>query len=88
MTNLSQNFDGLKSEILDTLSKAEFELEHDHAVDTLRWVKKIDNNASEHLQIAALTHDIERGERNPTLGKIVKISKVLEISLSELFDKI
>lgn len=28
---------------------------------------------------------VERGERNPTLGKIVKITKVLGISLSDLF---
>jgi len=28
---------------------------------------------------------VERGERNPTLGKIIKIAKALDISLSELF---
>jgi transcriptional regulator with XRE-family HTH domain len=28
---------------------------------------------------------VERGERNPTLDKIVKIAKAFKISLSELF---
>ena len=28
---------------------------------------------------------VERGERNPTLSKIAKIAKTLNISLSELF---
>lgn len=31
---------------------------------------------------------IERGERNPTLDKLVKLSKALEISLSELLSEI
>lgn len=29
---------------------------------------------------------VERGERNPTLDKIIKIAKALKITLSELFD--
>lgn len=29
---------------------------------------------------------IERGERNPTLDKIIKIAKAFKITLSELFD--
>lgn len=28
---------------------------------------------------------VERGERNPTLDKIIKIAKALKITLSELF---
>ncbi len=28
---------------------------------------------------------VERGERNPTLDKIIKLSQALKISLSELF---
>jgi len=28
---------------------------------------------------------VERGERNPTLDKIVKIAKALKVSLSDLF---
>ena len=61
MINYSSNFKKLKSEIAQILSKAEFELENAHSLDTLKWVKKIDKNASESLQIAALAHDIDRG---------------------------
>lgn len=57
---LSKKFGDLKKEILDILSEAEFELEKEHAVDTLNWVKKIDPEAGESLQIAALGHDLER----------------------------
>jgi len=28
---------------------------------------------------------VERGERNPTLGKIIKIAKVLEVKVRDLF---
>lgn len=31
---------------------------------------------------------VERGERNPTFAKIIKIAKVLNTSLSELFKSI
>lgn len=31
---------------------------------------------------------VERGERNPTLDKIIKISKALKMSLSELFKSV
>lgn len=57
----SKNFKGLKSELVEIFSKAEFELEGTHALDTLEWVKKINPNAEEALQIAALAHDIDRG---------------------------
>jgi len=58
--NTSKNFNKIKSEIATIFLNAEFELEGDHSLDTLRWVKKINKNASESLQIAALTHDIDR----------------------------
>jgi len=29
---------------------------------------------------------VERGERNPTLDKLAKIAKALQVKLSELFD--
>lgn len=61
MVNCSPNFKKFKSEIIKILSSAEFELEGAHSIDTLKWVKKIDINASELLQIAALAHDIDRG---------------------------
>ena len=61
MLNNSSNFNKLKSELADIFSKAEFELEGAHSLDTLDWVKKIDPNAGESLQIAALAHDIDRG---------------------------
>jgi len=61
MVNYSPNFKKLKSKILKILSKAEQELEIVHSFDTLKWVKEIDKNASESLQIAALAHDIDRG---------------------------
>ncbi len=31
---------------------------------------------------------LERGERNPTLAKLIKISQSLKVSLSELFHSI
>lgn len=61
MADFSKNFNNLKSEIVKIFSKAKFELEGAHSLDTLKWVKKIDINASESLQIAALAHDIDRG---------------------------
>lgn len=61
MTHYSPNFTKLKSEIAEIFSKAEFELEGAHSLDTLGWVMKIDPEASEALQIAALAHDIDRG---------------------------
>ena len=60
MINNSKNFKKIKSDIANIFLNAEFELEGDHSLDTLRWVKKIDKNASESLQIAALAHDIDR----------------------------
>lgn len=61
MTNCSENFKRLKSEIADIFSKAEIKEEGLHSIDTFRWVKEIDADASECLQIAALAHDIDRG---------------------------
>jgi hypothetical protein len=60
MLRASPNFNKIKSELKAIFSKAEFELEGAHSTDTLKWVKKIDANASESLQIAALSHDIDR----------------------------
>ena len=31
---------------------------------------------------------VERGEKNPTLDKLIKLSKALQISLSELFSSL
>jgi hypothetical protein len=61
MMNHSSNFNRLKLEIAKILSKTEFKLENAHSLDTLKWVKEIDTNANEYLQIAALAHDIDRG---------------------------
>ncbi len=61
MIKKSPKFEKIKLEIIKILASAEFELESAHALDTLNWVKKIDKNASESLQIAALAHDIDRG---------------------------
>lgn len=61
MTTYSPSFKKLKSEIEKIFSRAEFELEGAHSLDTLKWVKKINKGADESLQIAALAHDIDRG---------------------------
>lgn len=61
MTTYSPNFKQLRLELSEIFSKAEFELEGPHSLDTLEWVKKIDSNPTEALQIAALAHDIDRG---------------------------
>ncbi len=57
---MSKNFTALKSTLLTLLSQAEFELKCEHALDTLKWVKRMASQADEALQIAALAHDLER----------------------------
>lgn len=54
----------LETEILNILDNSELRLERTHAKNTLYWVKKLKPNASLALQIAALAHDIERGNLN------------------------
>ena len=66
MVTYSPNYKKLILEIEKIFSKAEFELETAHSLDTFKWVKKIDKNASESLQIAALSHDIDRGIKPKT----------------------
>lgn len=61
MTDNSPDLKSLKAELSDIFSQAEFKLESAHSLDMLEWVKKIEPNPSIALQIAALSHDIDRG---------------------------
>jgi len=54
-------FDELKKEIAEIISRSPLEFDPGHSKKTLEWVIKLEPNASEALQIAALAHDIERG---------------------------
>jgi len=67
------NFDQLKSEIEKILSNSPLDFEIRHSQLTLERLLKLDPNADEALQIAAIAHDIERG-----------ITKITEKDLKDL----
>jgi hypothetical protein len=62
MEVLSENkFEKIKDEILETLKRSPIETEPIHAQAVLKWILILKPDADEALQIAALSHDIERG---------------------------
>ncbi|MCX6726661.1 MAG: DUF4202 family protein [Candidatus Shapirobacteria bacterium] len=60
MIENSKLFNDLKSEILKIFTDKNIATDPAHSINTYEWLKKIDQNASEELQIAALAHDIDR----------------------------
>lgn len=60
MVENSKLFNGLKAEILKIFTDKNFATDTTHSQNTYEWLKKLDQNASEELQIAALAHDIDR----------------------------
>lgn len=56
-----ENFEAIKKEIEDIISKSPLEFDLNHARWTLECLLKIKPDADETLQIAAFAHDIERG---------------------------
>jgi hypothetical protein len=57
----------LKPQIADIIKQSAYEEDPSHSVNTREWVLKLDPNASEALQIAALSHDIDRAIQPRTL---------------------
>lgn len=68
-----QNLKDLKDEIRKIISKSSVKTDLEHAESTRKWVLKLKPDASDALQISALSHDIERGLEpdydNKTKGK-------------------
>jgi len=71
-------FDSLKKEILDIASKSPIPNDRDHSEAALRWVLILKPNADEALQIAALSHDIDRGVTGITEKDCKDYSKIKE----------
>lgn len=61
-----QNFDKLTKEIAHLIQEADIHEDVIHSTNTLEWVLKLNPDASEELQIAALAHDIDRAIPPPT----------------------
>lgn len=55
------NLQSLKKEIAQTTEKSQNEEDPGHSESTLKWLLKLNPDATEEQQIAALAHDIERG---------------------------
>src|SRR3989338_2191134 len=55
-----QSLDNIKQEILDTLKNSPLDFEATHAQLVHKWVLILKPDADESLQIAALSHDIDR----------------------------
>lgn len=53
-------FTQLKELIGEIIKRSETKIDYQHSLSTRNWVLKLDPNASEELQIAALAHDIDR----------------------------
>ena len=53
------SFEAIKSKI-DKITQDGPEIEYSHSQSVLKWVLKLDPDASESLKIAALGHDIDR----------------------------
>ena len=71
-------FDLIKKEILDILPKSPLAFEQIHAKLVLEWVLKLKPDADEALQIAALSHDIERAITGITEKDLDDYSKINE----------
>lgn len=56
----SKLFDDLKAEISKIFADKNLATDPAHSQNTYEWLMKLDDNASEELQIAALAHDIDR----------------------------
>ena len=71
-------FDSLKKEILDIASKSPIPNDVEHSESALRWVLILKPDADETLQIAALSHDIDRGITGITEKDCKDYSKIKE----------
>jgi len=71
-------FDLIEKEILTILSKSPLDFEPVHAELTLQWALKFKPDADEALQIAALSHDIDRAITGITEKDLADYSKIDE----------
>jgi len=71
-------FDLIKNEILDILPRLPLSFEKIHAELVLEWVLKLKPDADEALQIAAISHDIERAITGITEKDLDDYSKINE----------
>jgi hypothetical protein len=71
-------FDLLKNEILDILSNSPILNDRDHSQSALKWILILKPDADESLQIAALSHDIDRGVTGITEKDCKDYSKIKE----------
>jgi len=59
---MKSNFEKAKDEILSFIKKSKVPEDYEHALNTLKWLLKLEPNADDALQLAALAHDIERAD--------------------------
>lgn len=71
-------FDSLKDEIKDIASKSPIPNDREHSEAALKWVLILKPDADEYLQIAALSHDIDRGVTGITEKDCKDYSKIKE----------
>ena len=57
---MSKAIEGAKREILEAIARSKVPEDFPHAHNTLEWLLKLDPTADQALQIAALSHDIDR----------------------------
>ncbi len=72
------SFNSIKKEIFGILKKSPLVFEITHANLTLKWLLKLKPNADIALQIAALSHDIERAVTGITEKDLKDYSKISE----------
>lgn len=75
---MGDKFKKLEKEIEETLPNSPIEFEPVHSKLTLKWVLKLKPDADEALQIAALSHDIERAVTGITEKDLKDYSKISE----------
>jgi hypothetical protein len=74
----TERLEKLKKEILETLKKSPIETDSMHAQIVYKWVLNLKSDADEALQIAALSHDIERAVTSITEKDLKEYSKIDE----------
>lgn len=72
------NLNNLKKEILKTLEKSSIDFEVRHAQLVYKWVLALKPDADEALQIAAVSHDIDRAFTGITEKDLKDFSKIDE----------
>lgn len=71
-------FDLIKEEIMNILPNSPLDFEVIHSELVFKWVQKLKPDADEALQIAALSHDIDRAVTGITEKDLNDFSKIKE----------